>query len=189
MGKNKASLPEARILRHRAEQLLQNKVNTAPSPATAEDVQRLYHELQVHQIELEMQNEELHQLKAEADSSLERFTGLFDFAPVGYITLDYKGTIHAVNFAGAALLGDVRSQLVGRPFRYFLANDSSCFSRFLNNVFANQDKRSGEFTLQSAGGAPLYVHIEAQTLGPGADECLLAVIDVTDLRQKDPQRG
>jgi len=123
MGKDGTTL--ARILRHRAEQRLHDRIKTAPSPVTTAELQRLCHELQVHQIELEMQNEELQRMKTWTDSSLERFTALFDFAPVGYITLDHKGTIHAVNFAGAALLRDVRSQLVGRPFRYFLANDPS----------------------------------------------------------------
>jgi len=185
VGKNGNLSSEARILRHRAEHLIQDKAKTGPYPATAEEIQRLYHELQVHQIELELQNEELRHTKAEADNALARFTGLFDFAPVGYITLDHKGTIHAVNFAGAALLGDVRSQLIGRPFKYFLSNDSPRFSGFLDKVFADQEKKTGEFTLKSAGETPFFVRIEAQVPSSEADECHLAIIDVTELHQKD----
>jgi len=184
--KNGNPSSEARILRHRAEHhLTQDKAKTEPYPATAEEIQRLYHELQVHQIELELQNEDLQHTKAETDNALARFTGLFDFAPVGYITLDHKGTILAVNFAGAALLGDVRSQLIGRPFKYFLSNDSLRFFGFLDKAFADQEKKTGEFTLKSAEETPLFVRIEAQVPSPGDDECHLAIIDITELRQKD----
>jgi len=151
MGKDGTTL--ARILRHRAEQRLHDRIKTAPSPVTTAELQRLCHELQVHQIELEMQNEELQRMKTWTDSSLERFTALFDFAPVGYITLDHKGTIHAVNFAGAALLRDVRSQLVGRPFRYFLANDPS--SAGVRIVVASEGPLRVGFLAVSAASSPV----------------------------------
>ena len=102
---------------------------------------------------------------------------------MGYITLDHKGTIYAVNFAGAALLGDVQSQLIGRPFKYFLANDQSRFLGFLDKVFAGQNLQSGEFTLKSTGETPLFVRIEAQVPSSGVDECHLAIIDITELRK------
>ena len=63
------------------------------------------HELQVHQVELEMQNEELRRSRAEVEAGLERYTELYDFAPVGYLTLGLDGAIHQVNLTGASLLG------------------------------------------------------------------------------------
>ena len=69
---------------------------------------RLVHELQVHQIELEMQNKELAQSDAALEAALTRYTALYDFAPVGYFTPDKQGNILQVNLAGANLLGTDR---------------------------------------------------------------------------------
>lgn len=75
---------------------------------------RLVHELQVHQIELEMQNEALREAHTHIEESLERYSELFDFAPVAYFTLDMDGGIHQTNFNGERLLGIERSKIVGR---------------------------------------------------------------------------
>jgi len=92
-------------LRRRAEERLGEKGGAAPSPVKAKDPVVLLHELQVHQIELEMQNAELRQAREEVEALLEKFTDLYDFAPVGYLTLDRKGTIKDANLAGSALIG------------------------------------------------------------------------------------
>jgi PAS domain-containing protein len=80
---------------------------------TAEDSQRLVHELQVHQIELELQNEELQESRAELEVAAKIHADLYDFAPMGYLTLDGDGVIRKVNLTGARLLGLERSRLVG----------------------------------------------------------------------------
>ena len=91
--KNDRNTSAAAELRRRAEARLR-AVATKGAPArTDADTQRLVHELQVHQIELEMQNEELRQSRAEAEAGLERYTELYDFAPVGYLTLGRDGAI------------------------------------------------------------------------------------------------
>ena len=82
-------------LRRRAEERLEEKTGTAHPPGTEEEPLRLLHELQVHQIELEMQNAELRQARDEVETALEKYTDLYDFAPVGYFTLDRKGTIRS----------------------------------------------------------------------------------------------
>ncbi len=76
---------------------------------TAVEMQRLVQELQIHQIELEMQNEELKQARDEAEAERERYLDLYDFAPVGYFTLDRDGVIRQMNLTGARLLGLERS--------------------------------------------------------------------------------
>jgi len=86
-------------LRHRAEQRLHDREQG--SSKEAPDLQRLVHELQVHQIELEMQNEELREARSELETALARYTELFDFAPIGYATISLDGTLHEINHGAA----------------------------------------------------------------------------------------
>ena len=176
--------PETIRLRRQAEDRLRAKALAPTQLSTQDEIQRLYHELQVHQVELEIQNEELRQSKNEVDEVLERFVDLYDFAPVGYLTLDHKGTIRAVNLTGAALLGEERARLIGRPFKFFVASAEPNIAGFLERVFAGAGKEYCEATLRSAGKAPLSVRIEALASESG-DECRAAIIDVTELRKKD----
>ena len=89
-----------------------------------EDAQKLVHELEVHQIELEMQNEALRQAEATLIASREKYADLYDFAPVGYFTFNHRGLITEVNLTGASLLGVERDQLRSKPFSLFVAGPS-----------------------------------------------------------------
>jgi len=102
-------------LRKRAEEVIRAHVRDirAPSP---EEVQNLVHELEVHGIELEMQNRELREAQQELEASRDRYTDLYDFAPLGYVSLDAQGRIQEINLAAAALLGKERARLMGRSF-------------------------------------------------------------------------
>jgi len=97
-------------LRHRAEELLGKETETGPL-ATVDEPWKLRHELQVHQVELELQNAELRLARDELESALGQYTDLYDFAPIGYFTLDRAGTISRVNFMAAGLIGLERSYL------------------------------------------------------------------------------
>ena len=90
------------------------KVSTGQEMAF--DPQRQLHELQVHQIELEMQNAEIQESRNRMELLLEKFTDLYDFAPVGYFTLSADSTIQQANLTGAVLLGVERGRLVGQRF-------------------------------------------------------------------------
>src|ERR1700733_14237289 len=99
------------------------------------DTQRLLHELQVHQIELEMQNNELRQARDELEVALENATDLYDFAPAGYFTLAPAGTIQQVNLTGAHLIGIERSRLVGQSFGLLVsAAHRPAFNSFLKQI-------------------------------------------------------
>jgi len=114
MKKDKNPSADAAELRRRAEERLR-AVAPEEAPARAEaDTQRLVHELQVHQIELEMQNEELHRSRAEVEAWLERYTELYDFAPVGYLAFGRDGVIRQVNLTGARLLGVEHEQTLNQ---------------------------------------------------------------------------
>lgn len=182
--RNDNGSPETLRLRRQAEVRLREKTLAAPGPPTPDEMLRMHHELQVHQIELELQHEELRRSKDEANEVLESYIDLYDFAPVGYLTLDDKGTIRAANLTGATLLGEDRSRLIGRPFRFFLTSAQPPLPDFLEGVFAGKGKEYCEATLRPGMNPARYVRIEALAVASG-HECRAAIIDVTELRQKD----
>ena len=125
---NKARAEEAAQLRHQAEMKMIYRENIAPLPADTEVLspeknQEKLFELGVHQIELELQNEELRQSRAELDEQRERYFDLYNLAPVGYLTLSEKGLILESNLAAAGLLGVERSKLVSQRLSRFIHKD------------------------------------------------------------------
>lgn len=171
-------------LRRRAEERLQ-ALPEPRRPRTEDETQRLLHELQVHQIELEMQNAELSQARDEAERAVEMYSDLYDFAPVGYLTLDREGVIRTANLTVATLLRTERSRLVGRRFGLFLdANTRATLRAFLDKVLASQTKEACEMALLSAQSSPLYVRIEAVAAASGK-ECRVAIIDISVRKQLD----
>ena len=124
--------PSAAELRRRAEAQLKPQRAKRGERRTEADMARLVHELEVHQVELEMQNEELQQTRAKAEALLVRYTDLYDFAPTGYFNLARDGTIHAVNLNGARLLGIERALLLNRRLGVLVAAaDRPAFNAFL----------------------------------------------------------
>ncbi len=191
MKKNQDQTADAE-LRRRAEEHLTEKRKVRRSEArdlrTAEDTARLVHELEVHQIELEMQNEELQQTRAKAEALLAQYTDLYDFAPAGYFTLAADGAILAVNLTGARLLGIERAQLLNRRLGVLVSEgDRPGFNAFLAKTFAGMERECCEVALQKAEAAPLFVHVEA-VVSEGRRECRAAVLDVTDRYQTEAER-
>ncbi len=181
MKKNADISPDAAELRRRAEQQLGGEQRNMIHGAEA--ARRLLHELQVHQIELEMQNEELRQARAETDATLVRYTELYDFAPVGYVTLDRDGTIRQVNLTGAELLDTVRNELAGRRFELHVAGkDRPAFRDFLARVFSSAGKASCELELGHKHASPCLVRIEARADTSG-QTCRAMLIDITEQKQ------
>ena len=188
MEKNRI-LPEDPVqLRRRAEARLQQGKGERPA-STEHDAQRLLHELEVHQIELELQNAELRQAREESEKLLEQYAKRYDFAPVGYFTLNPDGVISASNLAGATLLGLERSLLLGRSFLPFVApQDRRSFIAFLGNVIAGMGKEELELELAplQEGNAPLFVKVEAVTDSSGL-KCRVAVVDITKRKQVEEE--
>ncbi len=142
---------------------------------------RLVHELQVHQIELEIQNEELRRARDELETLIEKYSDLYDFVLVAYFTIDRNRGIRAVNLRGARLLDIDRSGLLGLSFELFVNDDDRpFFIEFLRKVFASQVMESCEVRLAREGNDPFFVQIEAVAFG-GLD-CRIAVIDITGRR-------
>jgi diguanylate cyclase (GGDEF)-like protein/PAS domain S-box-containing protein len=176
-------------LRSQAETKIKaHKKKAASFPAIDADTQRLFHELEVHQIELEMQNEELVQARAEVETLLRLYTDLYDYAPVGYFTLARDGTIRQVNLAGANLLGAERGKLIKRRFGGFVSVQSCVtFSTFLEKVFGDQQKEICEVAIQANGHAPLWARIEASVVDEQRKVARAVVIDISERKQMEEQ--
>jgi PAS domain S-box-containing protein len=158
-------------------------------PDRSEDIERLIHELEVHQIELELQNEELQRAQAIIEDSRSRYAELYDFAPIGYFIFDKKGLIKDVNLTGAALLGVERRNLVGNPFNPFiLPEDRNAFLGHRNEVCSTDTKHTCEITLARKNGTTFYASMESialkDTEGNSA-QCLSSVTDITERKRAE----
>jgi signal transduction histidine kinase len=180
--KIKKSLTAAE-LRHRAEVQLEFDAPEADFSRSSDETQRLLHELQVHQIELEMQNAELRKTRDEVETSLNKYTDLYDFAPVGYFTLDCDGVIRAVNLTGASLLRIERTRLFGRHFEQIVSDvHRPIFTEYIRKATESHARETCEVELLKEGRNPFFVQIKA-VIAPSRQECRLAVIDITDHRK------
>jgi PAS domain S-box-containing protein len=176
MNTNDKSPAEVPALRQKAEDVLKAK---PAAPATEADTLKLIHELQVHQIELEMQNEELVRAKATAMAAKEKYSDLYDFAPSGYFTLSREGVIVELNLSGARMLGRERERLQNSSFCFFIAeNQKPVFNRFLENMFTEGKEAFCEVKLVTDRKVPRYVHLTGIVSADGA-KCFLTMVDVT----------
>jgi two-component system cell cycle sensor histidine kinase/response regulator CckA len=180
--------PTAAELRRRAEERLRERPPETRQAQTDADTRRLVHELQVHQVELKMQNEELQKARDEMEAGLEKFSDLYDFAPVGFLTLDRKGTIREANLTSASLLGIERSRLVNRRLGLCVsAADLPAFNAFLTRVFETKARHFCEVTLPKEGKPPVAVRIEAAVAASG-QECRAALDDITEHKRAEEDR-
>lgn len=166
-------------LRKRAEARLAQSPH--PEPKTPWDNAQLVHELQVHQIELEMHNEALQHAYDESDALRERYADIYDFAPVGYFTLDRSGLIIDVNLAGAVLLGFKASEKRRHRFADFLRPDCvEAFGQFVESVLQAGKKSLCELLLAANTRRPqVRIRIEAVPDDAG-NECRMVVIDTSN---------
>lgn len=179
-------------MRRRAEARLRDQQIRPGSPienqASEAAPRRLLHELEVHQIELEMQNEELAEARDKTEALLEKYTDLYDFAPVGYLTLDQGGNIIEANLAAANLLEVARSALANRDFGQFVsATDRGVWGSFLERTFSGKVRQRCEVTLQVSGLPPLAVELEGLVHGSGK-ACRLILTDITELKRAEADR-
>ena len=187
MKKNRGQTVEAAALRRIAEAQLATRRFERGELRNEVEAGRLVHELEVHQIELEMQNAELQRARVDVEAALERYTELYDFAPVGYFSVDRQGLVQEVNLAGAAMLGMARSRILQRRLRGFVSPTSRpAVDAFLETVFARPGKQACEALLMTATGTAFWADLQASSeLMPnsGRNWCRLAVSDIAALKR------
>jgi PAS domain-containing protein len=183
MKGERRNFTDDQMLRRNAEELLKKKQGKMEKLTIETDSIKLLHELQVHQIELEMQNEELIEANEKAETALKKYTMLYDFAPMGYFTLDPDGNICELNFTGAEMLGDKRYTLVNSNFKLFVTGDSRpVFEAFFSKVYSKQGKESCEVKLGFDGTPLCTVFMEGVVTGDDRN-CLLSVVDISGFRK------
>ena len=154
---------DAAALRQAAESRMLEGLGTSEVVSSEADTRRLLHELRVHQVELEMQNEALLLAHNEAEQARALYANLYDFAPIGYLTFGRDGSIHQANLAAARLLAADCPHLVGRRFSDFVAPESQAFlHEMLQTAFLSQSRETGEVTLitPTLPARQLFVHIK-----------------------------
>jgi PAS domain S-box-containing protein len=149
----------------------------------------LVHDLRVHQIELEMQNRELRETQKRLETSRNRYSELYDFAPVGYITLTDKGLIEQINLTGANQLGKSREQAINLPLSAFIpTEDWQHLFNYLKQVFASDNKVATELRLQQASGACRQFYVESIAVRHSqgkANACHSAIVDISERKRAE----
>ena len=168
------------LLRIKAEaRLASAKTSAKPMHPTEE----LLHELQVHQIELEMQNEELRRTQVALEEAHHLYVDLYEFAPVGYITLSQQAQIIAINLTGAALLGEERKQLLRRSFARIVApEDQDRWQHYIGQAFNQHDNLPGELTLLRKDGTRFDVRLDSRLIAAAGEAPVLRItlVDISE---------
>ena len=170
-------------LRRQAEARLR-MTNREVAALPIKDVQQLVHELQVHQIELDLQNDELCRTQLEFEAVRDRYMDLYDFSPAGHMTLDTHGKIVEANLGAGTLLGLTRNKLIGQPLARFIApRDEGTFHRHCQQVLKTGARQTCEVLLRIATGVPHWIHFESLAVhdGPGSiTHWRVALLDITE---------
>ncbi|MGA7828533.1 MAG: PAS domain S-box protein, partial [Geobacteraceae bacterium] len=175
---------ESTELRKKAEKKL--KVQTEPFVETSvDDTRKLLHELRVHQVELELQNEELRNAQAQIEESRARYSDLYDFAPVGYLTLNDQGLIIEANLTGARQLGIERGRLVDTPLVIYIAvQDRQKFLSFLKSICATQKQQNCVIKVKPKVGDAFFALVDGIFV-QGSDNqfCRISISDISDRKE------
>ena len=175
-------------LRQQAEARARTKADLTPheiAALTPSEVEQVLHELRVHQIELEMQNRELHRAQVDLEESHARYFDLYDLAPVGYFTISQKGIIEEANLTAAVLLGTTREDFVKRPFSHFILPADQSIYYFQNKqLFDNGEAQTFELRLNRADSTHFWVSVKAIKVAdqPGTR---LVVSDITKRKEAE----
>lgn len=180
-------------LRQKAEEIAQEKENRTFEDAeemSPEEMREKLHELLVHQIELEMQNDELRRAQGELENARARYLDLYDMAPVGYYTISEKGIIIEINLTAANLLGVARSALIMKPIsRFIFKEDQDAYYLHKLKLFETGEPQFCELRMIGRDGAVFWAHLTAVTQQDtdGVRTCRVALSDITERKLKDEE--
>jgi PAS domain S-box-containing protein len=188
---NVSSLDTLRILRRQAEEIISGRVALstenlkALSPAV---VLKLMHELQVHQIELEIQNEELRQTQLKLETARERYFDLYDLAPVSYCTVSELGIILEANLAASELLGETRSDLIGKPISRYISKEYQDEYYLCRRLLHDTGDRQGcELHLKKADGTTFWIYLTVTSAKDSNGDMVqrMVLTDISDAKVMD----
>ena len=177
-------------LRQQAEEKVAQTTETQEA-LSAEETRQTLHELRVHQIELEMQNEELRLAQVEIDTIRARYFDLYDLAPVGYFTINAGGQILEANFTAAKLLGYTRNDLSRQSItRFILKEDQDVYYHHCNQLFGTGESQTFELQMVKKDGVPFWARLEGAAVkdSDGAFVCRVVMSDITDYKRVDAEK-
>ncbi len=178
----------AKSLRQLAEEKSRFDEETVLKTLPLEDVQHLFHELRVHQIELEMQNEELRRTQHELGISRARYFDMYDLAPVGYLTLNNQGVVQEANLCAAALLGMERKNLLAKPVSKFIYHeDQDVYYLNRKKILEMSEVQVWEMRLKRADGSHFWASLQAVTSSCG--EFRITLVDIDKRKQAEKELG
>jgi PAS domain S-box-containing protein len=181
------ALSAAHVMRRRAEDLARKRLAQLPQNLQAlspEAMQQLTHELQVHQIELEMQNDELRRVQLELEASRSLYFDLYDLAPVGYLTVSASGLILEANLSAATLLGVSRSELVKRPIsRFIVKAQQDIYYQCRKQLMEVAQAQTCELQVLQSEGTELWVKLHISASHASAGDPVLRVI-LSDISER-----
>jgi PAS domain S-box-containing protein len=192
MKKNQSPSAAAAASRPRAEEHPKAKAPERRAPLTADETRRLLHELQVHQIEMEVQNAELLRTREEFELSRNKYAELYELAPVGFFTFDLQGVIRELNLTGARLLGTVRRELLNKTFSSFIADAQGrkLFMAHLQSVLQGQGAQTCELNLTVKNGTVMCGQLQSISVdaADSKDSYLLcSLVDGTAAKQLESE--
>jgi two-component system cell cycle sensor histidine kinase/response regulator CckA len=185
--------PDGPGLRQQAEEKLKEAPGDSEdlSGMSPERMASLIHELEVHQIELEMQNDELRRIQGELERTRDKYSHLYDFAPVGYFTLSETGTIEEANLTISSMLGLERSALIGKPFtRFVLREDQDIFYKHHQCLLEAETYQSCDLRLLKKNGYELFARLECTVVknkGDDLRQIRAAVSDISDIKRMEEE--
>jgi chemotaxis protein methyltransferase CheR len=171
-------------LRKRAEEFL-NKNPEAVNEITSTDVKKLVEDLHIHQIELEIQNEELRRAQLELEASRDRYSELYDFAPVGYVTISENGSVLQANLSCTAMLRVERSSLIGKPFSRFInKNDQGVFYLHRKALFETNAKQVCELRLVRKDRTQFHAQLQSNLVKDTKGDIAQTRTAITDINER-----
>jgi diguanylate cyclase (GGDEF)-like protein/PAS domain S-box-containing protein len=180
---------QATTLYRNAEKIAREKADRSPKKQESispEETLRILHELQVHQIELQMQNEEMGRAQAELDATRARYFDLYDLAPVGYCTISEQGLIMEANLTASTMLGVSRGKLVKQLLtRFIFKEDQDIYYLHRKQLFDSGKQQTCDLRMVNKDGTVFWAHLTATIAKEegGAKLCRVVMSDITERKQ------
>ena len=184
---NNKTVSDAEFLRQKAKEMLRKKIIETGSELPDADIRKFIYELEVHKLDLELQNEELRLAKVAEQDAAEKYRELYDFAPSGYFTLSKEGEIVELNLSGSQMLGKDCPKLKNSSFSFFISDDTKPnFHNFLDCIFIGKSKETCEVTLSVNWELPMYVHLTG-IANENGELCLVTMVDITERKRTETE--
>ena len=183
MQRQDSKLTRLNTLRKRAEELV-NKNPSTVKKIPSRDIQHLIEDLRIYQVELDIQNEELQRAQTELEAARNRYSDLYEFAPVGYMTVSEQGLILEANVTSSAMLGAEKNVMIGKPFSQFITSDTQdVFYFHRKKLFETKSKQICELKLEKKDGTRFYAQLESivlQDRDSNSDRYRIIISDITE---------